>query len=194
MSASDLDELLREHARRWSARQPAPPPLADAVDHARAARRPRNTAWLSIVVSVLVVAAIAAVPLLRSLSTGHDAAPASPSAATVAKLSQLARTAAAANGEARSADAVLTTYLVAERAVLGGSRSYDVPDDTPVWVIQIEGTFTCAACPRPPQARAPSGNVITLIVDATTFRSHDFSMGGPVQDLRALGRVVRLWP
>ena len=199
MNTADIDHLLQDAARRWNAWQPTPPPLAEAVTRAQTSRRRSKSTWLAIAASVIVVIAIATIPVLRSLSTDRHsthAAASRPSDSTIAKLSQIARTAAVANGDPHvTAEAVRTTYLLAEKAILGGDRSFLTPDNAPVWIIQIHGTFNCAGCSRPPGSHVViKGTIITLIEDAAAFMPHDFTIGDQAHDLTALGTVVRLSP
>ena len=64
----------------------------------------------------------------------------------VTTLSKLAAGTGAQNGDNLvTADAVSTTFLRAEMAIEDG-REAGVPNDTPVWVVQILGNFVCRSC------------------------------------------------
>jgi hypothetical protein len=193
VNPTDIDELLHQHGRRWIESQPPPPSLEAAVRHTRGASRPRIR-YLAIAACVIAVLAVAAVPLARTLGDRHDATrPAGPSGQTLAKLSQIARSSGTASGDSQvTAEAVQTTYLAAERAVLDGDTSSDPAATTPVWVVQIHGDFVCNLCTGPPGAAAPTGHVITLILVATTLKSIDFSLGNNPHDLARLGSVITL--
>jgi hypothetical protein len=141
------------------------------------------------------VLTIAAIPLARTPGDQHDATRAAgPSDQTLAKLSQIARSSSMINGDTKvTAEAVLTTYLAAERAVLDGDTSSNPAATTPVWVVQIHGNFVCHLCTSPSGA-VLTGHVITLILVAATLESSDISLRNKPHDLASLGSVITLNP
>lgn len=194
MNPTDIEDLVQLHAQRWTRSQPPPPPLDVAVRNAQLRRRPRIDR-LAIAACVIAVLALAAIPVVRTFAQPRSASrPAAPSPQVLAKLTQIARSASAENGGAAvTAEAVHTTYLAAERAVLNGDTGSNPAATTPVWVVQIRGDFTCYSC-RGPGRATPTGHVITLIVIAATLQSSDFGLGNQPHDLTSLGNVIPLNP
>jgi hypothetical protein len=215
-----LDELLREHGRQWSADQPAPPLLDDALREATAPRGSRIK--LAVAASVFAVAATAGIAATWTLSGGGTAPaansvaptpPNSPPDATfggttpgtsptsspdtagepiLQVLTQRARSTAIANEDPNATgEFVQTTYGRAELALdLGTSSS--PPSDTDVFVIQLHGTFTCAVCHHPPGASTPSGSAITLVLNAQSFVGYAFGIDQQPHDLSQLGDLIQL--
>jgi hypothetical protein len=64
-----------------------------------------------------------------------------------------------------------------------------VNDHAPVYVIEITGgPFTAGS--SPPGVPAPQGNVLTLTVDAQTYRVMDVGITNDAPDLTQIGSVV----
>jgi hypothetical protein len=208
----DLDRLLRSDSERWAQSQGEPPSLADAVH--RATRRRDHRGVLAIAAIVAVVAAITAIPLVRSYTGDDTHAAANSSRPTPHPLTstqvilgcclhappsvnreliQRVRSMAVANQDPQAtATAVLTTYRIAERAVLGGDHSSSPAGSTRVWVIQMHGRFTCGSCSYPAGGSAPRGRIIDLVVDAETYEEYDFTITNQASDLNRLGTVVKI--
>jgi hypothetical protein len=133
------------------------------------------------------------VPSLNRLQQG-EVTPET-SSQTIAKLSQIARLAGVNNGDSKvTAEAVLSTYVAAERGVLDRDTSRNPVGTTPVWVVQVHGDFICNVCSRPQGAAVQTGHVITLILIAATLKNSDFSLGNRPHDLASLGTVIALSP
>jgi hypothetical protein len=58
------------------------------------------------------------------------------------------------------------------------------------YLIAIRGHFTFANAPVPPGAKAPSGSVLTLVLDAATGEGLDFGVSNRYPDLARLGPVT----
>lgn len=65
-------------------------------------------------------------------------------------------------------------------------------DDEPVYVVEFRGHFVCARCSTPPGAGAPTGTVVTLILDASNLLDTDYGLSGRWTSLAPLGSVVTL--
>ena len=103
-----------------------------------------------------------------------------------------ARSTATANQDPNATgEAVRTTYRDAQRVVLDGDTSTSPPPATPVWVIQLRGSFTCLECRHPP-GPAPTGTAVVLIVNADTFEGYDYAVTKQPHDLASLGTVIEL--
>lgn len=75
------------------------------------------------------------------------------------------------------------------RAVLASSGAI-VDDSTPSVLIVMHGHFTDADASRPRGAPAPSGTVLTLVVDSATGQVTDLGIEEKAPDLAGLGPVV----
>ncbi len=85
---------------------------------------------------------------------------------------------------------VVTTLSNAESLAYGDSttRGPGVDPSAPVALIAARGTFTGSSMRVPPGAAAPTGSVLTLIVDASGICT-DQGLSGAYPDLSALGTV-----
>ena len=61
-----------------------------------------------------------------------------------------------------------------------------------MWLVQLRGEFTCNTCPRPQGADAPTGTVITLILDADAEQQYSFALSDTPVDVALLGTVLLL--
>ncbi|RBQ21632.1 hypothetical protein DP939_02670 [Spongiactinospora rosea] len=76
------------------------------------------------------------------------------------------------------------------RAAQPGAR---LTSDQATYVIQATGKFTADLAPRPPKAPAPTGTVLTMVVDAQTGELTDWSLTKKLpRDLASLGKVSDL--
>lgn len=66
----------------------------------------------------------------------------------------------------------------------------DVPGPGSVYAIVMRGQFIDENAPRPPEASAPTGPVLTMVIDAGTGELTDFGIGNQVPDLSGLGTVT----
>jgi len=94
--------------------------------------------------------------------------------------------AAAASGNATSIEYVATT----ERRETQYLNTEDGYTDTPVWVIEMRGSFT--ASEGPPGGPAPHGTVATATYDQSTHASIGIGIVNQYHDLHALGPVGTL--
>ena len=65
-----------------------------------------------------------------------------------------------------------------------------IPGDQACYLIAVRGHFVANDAETPPGARAPTGSVLTLVVNATTGRLLDFGIGNRYPRLAKLGPVV----
>ena len=152
---------------------------------------------------VLVTAALACVlGLLAGLAWGwarpSSAAGAPVPASAIPRLASLASRAAAANGDASPqwATAVLTTRA---KALTSATPGDTVPGGgVKVYLVTMRGHFTAYGASHPPGAALPTGEYLSLVVDAGTFQTLDFGISptpppvspaslGPVTDLTGHG-------
>ncbi|HZZ97735.1 MAG TPA: hypothetical protein VFE19_11990 [Jatrophihabitantaceae bacterium] len=201
-----VDELLRDDAQRWAASFPevAPPDLTVTP-----VRAPRRLRWLAVAAAIALVASAAGLFIARSASDTGEARPgsAAPTPTTsvtshsnsvpTSKLTSLARNAVSyysgTRASAFSAAAVKTTYGPAQ-SILGGDKSYDVPAQTSVWIVELRGSFTCANCEGISAGPALQGTVVDVIVNADTFDGYDSALSSTEHDLSQLGEVIQLKP
>lgn len=95
------------------------------------------------------------------------------------------------NGKAVHAEAVKSTRAVAEKATSGAG----VSGDEAVWVLQVEGDFTCTLCHGPTRKTGPiTGHYLIAVINPETWE--DFSAGYKAErtDLAALGEVIDVTP
>jgi hypothetical protein len=109
-----------------------------------------------------------------------------------AKLRTMALQASSADGvpSPKTIEAVFSPNHQAAEKIVSGDI---VNDHVAVYVIEVTGgTFTDNAASTPPGAPAPSGSVLTLTVDAQSFRVLDFGLTDTAPDLTQIGPVVNL--
>ena len=116
-------------------------------------------------------------------------------ASAISRLTALARRAAAANGDASPewVTAVLTTHAKALTSATPGDL---VPGagGTRVYLITMRGHFTAYASSPPSGAALPTGEYLSLVVDAQTFQVLDSGLSPtpPPVSPASLGRVTYL--
>lgn len=88
----------------------------------------------------------------------------------------------------RTVRAVRTDYLSAGHPVLDGETTNLPAPDTAVRVIEMTGDFTSNG-PRPPEAKAPRGDVLTLVLTAKPLVECAYGLGNTRHELERLGRV-----
>ena len=109
-----------------------------------------------------------------------------------AKLRTMALQASSANGvpSPKNIEAVASADHQAAEKIVSGDI---VNDHVAVYVVEVTGgTFTDNGASTPPGAPAPSGSVLTLTVDAQSFRVTDFGLADTAPDLTQIGPVVNL--
>jgi hypothetical protein len=127
--------------------------------------------------------------ILASHGTKASADP--PPAATLAALASAAYAVAAGNGDAHAVQGQVVASTRRE-ANLEASGA-DLPDTSSVYVVSLHGRFT-AVGPRPLEATAPQGPVLTLVFDRTTLEVVDLTISQHAPVLSKLGTVVALPP
>jgi hypothetical protein len=125
-----------------------------------------------------------------------DTSPASspsPSAETGTPLTESQITQTAQEFAARMGDSTPTSIEHVEGTrqqtvlALTGDKVSTNPD---VYAIVMQGNFVANNMPVPAGVSAPSGSVLTLVIDASTGQMTDFSIGSQVPDLASLGPVT----
>jgi hypothetical protein len=104
------------------------------------------------------------------------------------KLRALALKASARTGVSspKTIHAVAASDHQAAEAVLSGAT---IPDHAPVYVIKMTGGAFVAAS-QSPGGSAPQGNVLTLTIDAATYRLTDIGFVDVEPDLSQIGAVT----
>jgi hypothetical protein len=126
---------------------------------------------------------------------GSSSAPGSPvPASAISRLTALANSAAAASGDASPQwiTAVSTTHAKALTSATPGDLTPG--GGTEVYLVTMRGRFTAYASSPPPGAALPTGEYLSLVVDANTFQVLDFGLSPtppPVAPAR-LGPVTYL--
>jgi hypothetical protein len=145
-----------------------------------------------------VLAAAAAMALVLSAAgctKTSGAAGASIPASVTGRLTAIARHAATANSDPTPEwiTAVRTTHAKALTVATPGDLVPGSGKD-PVFLITMRGHFTANDVSRPAGAKAPTGQYLSLILDARTFEELDFGLGPqpPSAALASLGRLTYL--
>lgn len=135
--------------------------------------------------AVLLPAAFAAAPSLSGSSTAGQPGPDQRDQG----MGYIARQAAARNGEPNphGIEWVRTTRGDAVRRSSGAEMATDT--DTPVFLVQVAGSFSAVLAHRPPGEPAPVGSYITLVVDARSHQVLDFGLTDEHLDLARIGPV-----
>ncbi len=208
---NDLDELLRSDATEW---QPphAPVPDLDAALARASARRSKlhaGAALLTVVAlavgGVVVANQFAGIPAvpepLGVPSTPAVTPTADPAPSKVAPVDPLAGLTdavheyASTRGVPAHVTAVLTTW--------GKALEFLPPDsgdkpttarETAVWVVRLQGEFSCDDCPTTPGSPEPSTSSNTLVLTADGFDWLWFDIVDATRPLEDLGEVVTLDP
>jgi len=115
---------------------------------------------------------------------------------TIATLRSMALAAAARDGDRTPTgiDEVETTHSEALQLMEPGCCDGNPVDDTPVYVVQLIGSFTAYDAPIPPGAAVPTGTVLIMVVDANTGFGTDVSVRTHPVNLAAAGPVTALTP
>lgn len=208
---NDLDELLRTDARAWQPPRAAGPDLDAALARA-SARRSR----LSAVAALAAVVALAAggIVAANQSAPGIPATPdpretpgipvpsptptptPSQTAGSLAELTDAVHENAIRHGIPAQVDAVRTTWLAAQEFLpaSGDEPTAGIPGGTAVWVVQVQGEFTCDDCQTTQQGPEPSVSTLTLVLRTDGFERIWYEMGDVTRPLHRLGKVVALDP
>jgi hypothetical protein len=107
-----------------------------------------------------------------------------PAAGVVHRLAAVVTELEHANGKAYLARAAWAPDEATAVKTLTGDV---VNGSSPVYVIQLQGQFTCTECSIPAGAKPPNGGVLVDVIDAHTFRSEDFSLTNTLVSLNEVG-------
>jgi len=131
-------------------------------------------------------------PVAAAVPTGPQPVSNGGQKPTATNLASIATTMAAGAGESLPSDvqSFETTHGPAVRQATGGDTVQPAGED--VSLIRMHGQFTADGAPRPPGAPAPTGTVMTVVVDATTGKVTDSSLGDTQPDLAPLGTATTI--
>lgn len=105
-----------------------------------------------------------------------------------AELSEIAREFAASMGDSTP---ISSEYLTGDRRQVVLALSGDeVEDSGNVDAIILRGQFVDHLAPRPPGVTAPSGTVLTLVINAATGEMNDFGIQSNVPNVKEFGPVT----
>ena len=108
-----------------------------------------------------------------------------PDAQELAYLREVALRVAADTGDPHpTSGRVWASTRVRANVLVSGDR---VDTDQPTYVLVVEGDFVANNAPRPAGAPAPTGSVVTLVLDPSIGGVLDFGVRNSVPDLTALG-------
>jgi hypothetical protein len=113
--------------------------------------------------------------MMSEASTGP--VPGSPvPASAIQRLTLIADNVAKANGGAAPArvSVVITTREKALTSTNGG-RVFS-GEQTIVYLVSMEGQFVARGASRPPRAKVPTGNYLSIVLNAETFEAMDFGL------------------
>jgi len=144
-------------------------------------------------VMALLTAIGAGVGAEAAMGVGH-AAPASTTRVSALDdtLWAISQRVAIARGDPAAYDRQAVGPLPMGRAALLTTGDGPLGATEHVYVIELRGSFVCDGCPIPPGARAPTGDVSILYVDAATFESVGSGLGDIWYDLGRLGKAFPL--
>jgi hypothetical protein len=107
---------------------------------------------------------------------------------TGAQVTQVALDVASGFGDA---DPTSLKYALSTRQAAVAEISEDqVSGSEPAFAVVMTGKFAGPSLPRPPDAPAPAGPVLALVIDATTGQVSDFGIKDDAPDLADLGQVA----
>ena len=217
---NDFDELLRADGRAWRTPDVAAPDLHAALqrDQQRRIRTVAVTALVALVAAggaLLISRPGTPVPAIPDPYATPSAAPTrspgspptsplGPSDPATARppfegeptrqdLAEVVRDSAVQMGIPAKVEAVRTTWLQAQEFLPASGSG--LSGDTEVWLVQVQGEFSCGPCTTPPQEwPEPGVGVLTLVLDAHDLHRHLLDMGDATRPLANLGEVIELDP
>ncbi|SOD72080.1 hypothetical protein SAMN05892883_1517 [Jatrophihabitans sp. GAS493] len=86
------------------------------------------------------------------------------------------------------------TWVYASRGAIAKTMDFGIPDDEAQHqqvLIVAHGNFTSTTARVPAGATAPTGNVMELVYDTTTWESTDFGLATSAPDLTPLGQIYK---
>lgn len=205
---NDLDELLRTDAHDWQPPHAAVPDLDTALAR-HAARRSKLSTGAALV--AVVALAAGGVVLANQLAPGIPATPVpvgtpslpsapapspTPSAPTgsLTGLTDAVHEQAVRYGIPARAEAVSTTWLQAQEFLPVSGDAPAAGGNTEVWLVQLEGEFSCDDCQPTQPGPESSASVLTLVLVADGLDQLWFEMGDATRPLERLGAIVVLDP
>jgi hypothetical protein len=113
-----------------------------------------------------------------------------PSPQALTELRAIALRASSANNDAQPSSAQV--WLSTRQAAVDATTGSLVDTDQPVYVLEVHGHFVATLMPVPPGHPPPKGDVLTLVLDASTLETTDISVGdrGPVGDFGPAATVL----
>jgi hypothetical protein len=154
-----------------------------------------TTRWGRALAVLAAAAAMAFVLSAAGCTKTSGSAGASIPASVIGRLTAIARRAATANSDPAPEwiTAVRTTHAKALTVATPGD-TVPGPGNTAVFLITMRGHFTANNVSRPPGAKAPKGQYLSLVLDAGTFQELDFGLGPkpPSAALASLGHLTYL--
>src|SRR5437868_158889 len=105
--------------------------------------------------------------------------------AKLVQLKAIVRSTAKADGDGHPSSVTVFASRRHEANIAAGAGT-GVFGSQPVYLVVVRGHFTCTGCSGPPGHTAPSGDVVTMVLDRTTLGGLDFGIGGSV-DTSKLG-------
>src|SRR5262245_31555624 len=141
----------------------------------------------ALIVAVAVSGAVVAATKSPSRSVGVQTrvgAPFPPDPQELTYLREMALRVAADTGDPHpTSGRVWASTRGPANMLVAGDR---VDTDQPTYVLVVEGEFVAANAPRPRGAPAPTGTVLTFVVDPSTGEVLDFGVRNSTPDLTAL--------
>jgi hypothetical protein len=133
-------------------------------------------------------------PVLAAVAAGCASGPQASSLpgltpTKLAKIEAMVRRDATADGDANPTSAVVYASRRHEANIATGAGT-GVVGEQPVYLVVIQGDFTCTTCGGPPGHTPPHGTVITLVLGREKLNGLDFGIGGQQPDTSSLGPGV----
>ena len=149
---------------------------------------PRLTLVAGVATLLVLTTATSVFGNSHSAATPAPGSPPAPTAAQISQLKTLAGQVSASYGESNptSGTVVASMRTAANRLVNGA----EISDDATVYVLDVYGHFVAMRHPR--GVPAPSGTVLTIIVDAATMTPVDTTISKTAPDLSGLGPTQNL--
>ena len=143
----------------------------------------------STIASTIAAVAIASgQPGANAAAGSVNAPPTTVAGLTETQVMSIAIQGATAAGDPKPTDIAHSTGTRAQANLLAAGET--VPGDQPSLLIVEHGRFIASNAPTPPGAPAPTGTVLTLVVDQATGQVTDTGIQGSTPDLHELGAVT----
>jgi hypothetical protein len=145
---------------------------------------------LILLAAALATSACASVPDSAGVPPDQTSATASPIADP--NVDKILETIASAASDAGDSQPSNIQWVYAQRGQIAGLLNFGIPEDEDHYaqvLITARGKFVARSAPRPPGRPAPTGTVIQLVLDTTTWQSTDFGLVNDELDLATIGTV-----